>query len=411
MVTSPQAGSDAVAGQLRMLRQPIFDQTLEVVAYDLSAPTLGPTRAATVLLDGWLRLGRERLTYHRPAAVRVPGELLVGGALTGLPPDGLILRVGPEVSVNESIRAALTTLGGHGYELALDDVAGPDDPRRALFELVDLVRLDLATVDKRARDTVAEEARSAGARVLVTGVDTDDDLVAAWQLRADLAQGFFFADPDTFETKRASELGGHRLGLLEACSRPELDYDEVEQLLRQDLALAERFLRYVNAAAFGWRSSITSLRHAIVLIGPQQLRSWLSLVVMATVAEGRPRELLVTASVRASLLEALGASLGPVATSFELFATGMFSLLDAALGVPMEQALEGLALPAGAAAALRGQAHPLTDVLAAVVAWERGDADRAGAALERVGIGSDELAHRYLDAVQWADRLVYGLGS
>jgi hypothetical protein len=35
--------------------------------------------------------------------------------------------------------------------------------------------------------------------------------------------------------------------------RPELDFDRLERVIKQEVALAVKLLRYLNSAGFGWR--------------------------------------------------------------------------------------------------------------------------------------------------------------
>ena len=63
------------------------------------------------------------------------------------------------------------------------------------------------------------------------------------------------------------------LRLLQAISRPDLDWSEVEDLIKKDAALYYRLLRYLNSAAFGIRGEVRSVSQALVLLGEDDLRA------------------------------------------------------------------------------------------------------------------------------------------
>jgi len=46
------------------------------------------------------------------------------------------------------------------------------------------------------------------------------------------------------------------------------------------------------SAAFGWRSKIKSIRHALTLLGERSIRKWVSLVALTSLAGDKPAELI-----------------------------------------------------------------------------------------------------------------------
>ena len=61
-------------------------------------------------------------------------------------------------------------------------------------------------------------------------------------------------------------------------TRPELVIDELQAIVEADASVAHRLMKYLGSAAFGFRSEIRSIRHALVLMGKTQMRQWVSLV-------------------------------------------------------------------------------------------------------------------------------------
>ena len=55
------------------------------------------------------------------------------------------------------------------------------------------------------------------------------------------------------------------------------DVREIENEFKRHPNLSVNLLRLVNSAAMGRAQSVTSLRHALVLLGRRQLRIWLQL--------------------------------------------------------------------------------------------------------------------------------------
>lgn len=389
-------------------RRPIFDRSLEVVAYELlAAPEsagsqAGPDRgAARVLVQGVLSHGLKALTGGKPLHVRASRRLLLDGHVSLLPPEAITVRIGDDVTADAEVVAALTELRTHGYRLLLSDFRA-DDPRAALNELVDGVVVDFRALTGSVRSAALRAAPRDLRHHVAEHVDDYDDFVAAFDLGCVAAQGDFFAHATPVEGAAAPGFKPVHLQLLEAAQRSELDFNELEQLVKRDLQLTHQFLRYVNAAAFGWRRRIDSLQHAFVLLGESAVRKWIALVLLADLASDRPQQLAVTASVRARFCELLGERATMDESGLELFMVGMFSLLNVVLGRPMKDAVRGLPISPDVQDALVGYENPLRRVLDTVLAYESGDWDELTGRLEELGIEEDDVFALYLSAVDWA---------
>ena len=65
------------------------------------------------------------------------------------------------------------------------------------------------------------------------------------------------------------------------CSEDSPDPAEIERLLRADVGLSYRVLRLANSSASGLSREVSSLRQAIVLVGPRALAGWVSLMMLS----------------------------------------------------------------------------------------------------------------------------------
>lgn len=133
----------------------------------------------------------------------------------------------------------------------------------------------------------------------------------------------------------------------------------------------------------------------MLLLGTQFVAKVAALIVLARIDE-KPRELMVTAMVRARMCELLGAALGePAATCFIV---GLFSTLDALLDLPIAQALAPLPLAESVTGALTSRSGTLGAVLGCVLDYERGE----WAAVSGLGLEARAVQDSYLQAIAWA---------
>ena len=148
---------------------------------------------------------------------------------------------------------------------------------------------------------------------------------------------------------------------------------------------------------------IESILHAVRLVGRRELHKWLSLLLVTSVAGkgGTDAELVLVAIQRARFCETV-AQQGPDRRGAEaLFMVGLFSLLDAILGVPLGEVLRQIDLADEVRQALLARSGPYAPTLAMVEAYELGSWPVVHAECETLGMDPSLLGGLYLDAVRW----------
>lgn len=190
------------------------------------------------------------------------------------------------------------------------------------------------------------------------------------------------------------------LQLVEKVAR-DADTHEIEALLRQDPALSYQLLRVVNSLGVGAGRRITSFAQALMILGRQQLRRWLNLMLFAA-RDGDVRSgmLLARVAVRARAMELLARERGcDKLTQEQAFMTGMFSLLGALFGMPLSDVLAPLSLGDAIEQALLGHAGELGALLGLMESAEQG-ADLAGM-LDGLQLDAGAFNDAVLDATGW----------
>jgi EAL and modified HD-GYP domain-containing signal transduction protein len=170
--------------------------------------------------------------------------------------------------------------------------------------------------------------------------------------------------------------------------------------------LVYKLLRFVNSPLFGWQSKIKSVRHAMALLGEEELRKWLCLLVVAGLGADTIPQLLVDSLVRARFAELVSAKtkLNPKKSS--AFLLGLLSHLDAILHRPMKEIVPELDLEQDLASALLGPAtdqNQLALLFELIQAYERVDWIRTAAIGESLRVDMNDVSSAYVKAVEWAD--------
>jgi EAL and modified HD-GYP domain-containing signal transduction protein len=156
---------------------------------------------------------------------------------------------------------------------------------------------------------------------------------------------------------------------------------------------------------------VTSLRHALVLLGRRQLRVWLQLLLYTSDRENQSLNspLLQLAATRGKLMEQLAARDGGTQSALKdlAFMTGILSLMDVVLEMPLAEILQELNVPVPVQAALLRREGALGAMLALTEQIEQADAAAISQSLSKIpgSLKSSELIPMQLAAYQWANEV------
>ena len=235
-------------------------------------------------------------------------------------------------------------------------------------------------------------------------VETSEQFRACLEAGITAAAGWFFTSPTGVPAKALSPGQANIVRVLNLV-RQNADIREIEAALKLDVAISYKLLRYINAAGFGLSCEIQSFRHAVNMLGYEKLNRWLSLLLGTASKDPMAPALMHTALLRARLMELLASGLVDKSEYDNLFITGAFSLLDALLGVGMEQALEAMRLPEPICDALMSNGGRYQPFLDLAVASEADDGEAIADQAAMLGLTADQFNRAQLQALTFADAM------
>lgn len=413
--------SEIATTEFHIGRQPIFDDRLQVVAWELLyRPSATATRAfepgaqarfdddaisQRVMVDAFLEMGLDRLVGTDSAFLNVGESFLLSGHLPPAPPSHLVLELLESIHPTAGALAGVERLAAEGYRIALDDFqCGPGwEP---FVELADIVKLDWLELGEAGAEGQLRQLADWGfdGLLLAEKIETDADFRACRRLGFDLFQGYFLSRP---QTVRGERLPADRLSVLRlvaALQDPSTQLPELERILGADATLSYRVLKLINSALFGLPQEVDSLRQTIVLLGLDRLRSWASLLALGRM-DDKPVELRRMALRRARTCEQLAVAAGRPSPEAH-FTVGLFSLLDAFFDLPLPELLERVPLAEEFTRALLHGEGSLGEALACARAIE--DPERHEPTF--AGLAPARINEAWLEALEWCRKAERELG-
>lgn len=355
--------------QYLITRTPIVDRNREIAFQRLSLEE--PTH--DILMPFMLRLAN----IESPQAVYfLPLPWVGDGVLLKKLAHHMVLVVDdPQAALAEQAREA-------GFRLATRQVN--DMPMRADFMLAPYTANLSPTPD-----------------TIICDVETAEDEARAMATPAMYFSGHAFMSGTPPRAEKNIHPSHALILELMGAVQQEAEPRDIELLFKRDVTLAFKLLRYINSPWFGLASKVESVRHALSIIGYQQLLKWLALLA-ATAGQGASPALTHAAMVRARLMELIGTRHMEKRDADHLFLTGMLSLIDRIMGVPLEKILERANLPLSVSEALLGNEGKYRRFLALALACEGVPPDDEQH-FSDIDVKAVNLAH--LEAIEWATQI------
>ncbi|MBP8270908.1 MAG: HDOD domain-containing protein [Sphaerotilus sp.] len=240
-----------------------------------------------------------------------------------------------------------------------------------------------------------------GEQRLLTGVRTLDQMESAFRHSATTTLGWPVHNPVTPSSGNGEADIRLVLEILRRIDQGD-SVDKLEACLDRSPTLAFRLMGYLNSAACNLRSEVSSLRHAIMMLGYARLRQWVALLLASSVETPRTRPLMQAAIRRAFLLQKIAACQGNLDDHGDLFLCGAFSLLDQMLGKPMAALLDTMPIAAEVKDSLVRGTGPLAPYLQLARLLESESPMDPEAIHEATATTRQEVNHALLDALNMA---------
>jgi EAL and modified HD-GYP domain-containing signal transduction protein len=393
-------------------RQPIFELDRGLYGYELlyrRDPIIQVAdgadsgfMSAEVIASAMLGLGLRNITGNAFAFINFSRGQLLNESWKLFEPNDVVIELLENVEVNDETIGACRAMVDAGFRLALDDYVYSEETR-PLLELASIVKIDVLDRTDRELGLIASNLASTGVRMLAERVETSAMRDVCASMGFKLFQGYLFSRPETLSKADVSPAQLAIMRLLNLLQDPTTTDSTLDAAFQSDLALSYKLLRIVNAAAVGGRG-VTSIPHAVRLVGREMLHRWLAVILVASLGEkgNVSHELALTAITRARMCELVTANAGAVRQAPSAFIVGLLSLLDVLLEVPMPNILSRLELSTEVRNALLQRVGPLGGPLRIVESYERANWEATRDLAIDGDIDENVLPTIYLDALKWA---------
>jgi EAL and modified HD-GYP domain-containing signal transduction protein len=398
-------------------RQPVFTKRMDIWGYELlfrhclearRAQFTESEEATCKVLSEGLSVAQKGLKQQAKFLINFPRKAFIDEYALLFSPDRVCIEFLEDIIPDRNVLKACLDLKRKGYSLVLDDYQGQREYKE-LFKLVDMVKVDVQGLSQEQLEAVVNKVRQNSRGLIVAEkVETREMFKLTKKLGCDLFQGFFFSEPEIIPGKSIPGNKIVKLNLLEMLSHQKTyDLKQLTQVIKSDLSLSYRLLRYINSPYIGLPHKVQSIKHAINMLGYKRLLRWLRIQILAELnATKRGQELCMRSAQRGRFLELMAGRYMTPFPSESMFLIGLFSLLDAILDQPMDDILKSLPLTQQMAETLKGEFPKGSAWLELVQAQEYADWEGLQTLIGLLGLSPEFTAECYIQAMQWSSDLL-----
>ena len=395
------------ADKILLARQPIYDTSMRITAYELlfrpaDQTTMGiwdgDKATSQVILNAFTEVGIETVTGSLPAFINFTRKWLLNPPL--FDPEQVVIEVLEDVEIDDEVTQAIVDLAAQGYKIALDDFIF-DEKYIPILRVASIVKLDVLAHDRETIANWVSRLRFFKVQLIAEKVETSEMMEYCRGLGFELFQGYFLCRPQIIKGGTLAASKVVVMQLLAELQNPQTEFNHIEKLISQDPTLTYKLLKVFNAAAYALPKKVDSIKRAVTLLGLKKIKSWAALISMSQMSE-KPHALMLTALVRARMCEQLAEQLRETEIDC-YFTVGLFSTLDAFFDREMPEVLKDLPLADNITDALLHQKGQLGKILQTTIAHERADWDHIDwDTLATIGITPEDMESAYINSIRWS---------
>jgi EAL and modified HD-GYP domain-containing signal transduction protein len=397
-------------------RQPIFNRKRQTLGYELLFrdgehnvfPAHIDADRATyrLIVENFLSVGINPVIASSRCFINFPHQSLLRRLPRSLPKHRIVVEVLETCQPTDELLEAIRELHRDGYLIALDDFTSTSEWRRFL-PYVHIVKLDIMAMGLEAACELVKTQLEKRVKYhfLAERVETEEEFERAKTAGFKFFQGYFFSRPLISQTSYVSPEHVLALQLFREVCSPEPDFQRIESIITQDVVLSYKLLRFVNMQATKLEVEIRSFRQALIYLGQDNLKQFVSLVVASYVSTNKPRELFNLSLQRAQFCQLMSRYQPFSHLNEQGFMVGLLSILDAMLDLSTESLVKQLPLSEPVQQALLHRKGEYGALISLEECFERADWSGVEKFSNQLGLPFEQVKSSLGEAVRWSQSI------
>lgn len=385
-------------------KQPILDLNGDTYGYELLYRntatadhydgTDGDQSTADVINSVFFGAINSGFLEGKRAFLKFTDNLLLEKIALLLPKDKVVIEIGDNVNITNSVLACCRELSENGYVIALSNSVICED-MQALINCSQIIKISFQN-DRNYIEKTAARYKEHRKVLLGEKIETIEDAEQAKKIGCTLMQGYFFAQPLIVAGNAYSPMANTFSRLMNCLWEIKVDIDALSEIVSNDPFMAAKLLRLVNSIRSDMSGHISSIKQAILLLGVNKLKDWIYLVGLQSLYQNGPDERIKVALFRAIFCRGISVRIASDALiGEEMYLMGLMSVVAAH---DDRETMEAMRLSDNIMDGLAGKDGIYGDTFKLVEDYEQGNWSRVDEYAANYDISGKEIMRVYSES-------------
>ena len=393
-----------------VVRQPVMDSNKQLLAYRLTfrdsmivnSIVKTPQEYGRMVLNVLSTEPFSTFSPQKPAFLKIDPEFFSDEFSTAFPTE-VIFEIDAQ-QFNDEVQQQCQQLKQRGHKLALENIDFPTilPTWQGLF---DYVKIDTYLYDDNDLKKIALIFGKLGIQTVAERVNTMEEFQQLSSYGFGSFQGSFMFEPVVLKGKALNPAKASILELLNLLDKNS-PVDPIEAIFKRHVDLSFKLLSLINSAAFSLKTTISSIRQAITLLGYGAIKKWASVLLFASGSNDlRSDPFFEMITIRALRMEKIASSVNYFDTiSDRAYFAGMISGFDVLLETTMTEIIDAMRLDDIFKGALIEHTNPLGELLLVARALEEDNLPLLTEYAQKIGTTLEHLMGTSSDAIHAFDQ-------
>jgi EAL and modified HD-GYP domain-containing signal transduction protein len=392
-------------------RQPIVDRNKKTVAFELlyrdgkenCFPNVTADYATKSILINQILVHQKKILDGKKGFINFGYESLIGRLPFDFPSKKYVIEILESCEPSDDLFNIVVELKRAGYTIALDDYV-PTEAWCRFYHYIDIIKFDITTYPLEQAAQYLKTLTKYDIQFLAERVETYEQFNTALDCGFHLFQGYFFSKPEMIKSKVLDSSLTSKLKLSVALSKEQLDLNLIESIIASNPGLSLKLLNFVNECST-IRSPIKSLQQALVYLGQDRVRKFITYAVLKTLTVDKP-DIVITMTLQRARFFEIMLDVMKLKDQKELgYLCGLLSMIDALLDAEMSSIIAPLNINDSIKSALLGGSGVLGDLIKLTESIESSDWDKVTEFSQSLSVSEADIDDAFVVATLWADEV------
>lgn len=292
----------------------------------------------------------------------------------------------------------------NGYKIALSDY-NLEPHWDVVLPYLYSIKVDVEKINVKRLTPLLTKFKKYELKLIAQKVETRYQLQSLSSAGFHYYQGFFYHEPEIVEGSSLAPMKVQMLHLISETFNVPFNFDAVSRVISQDVNLTISILKLVNNVSTNNKVEITSLKQAAAYLGESKLKQFVTILALSKLTSEETEELAKQALITGKLMSVLAQSSQFSEVEEQAFITGILSVIEALLNMPLEQIMETMPLSPIIVNALVNYSGKLGTLLTFTTDYISGKQENTKEKLADYKIDEAFIQREFVAASQWCMEL------